>query len=280
MSKLSKTQAKAHAQAVALLANDSLTYEEREFVLQNWQESANHVNGTAGAFFTPFELAASFSIEVCYGGERPPRILDLCAGIGGLSFHLFGGWGAQPEVTCVEINPDYVEVGRKVVPNARWIVSDVFDLPADLGHFDFVIGNPPFGRTPRGGKAPRYSGAEFEYQVIDLASDLGDHGVFIVPQQSAPFRYSGEPYYTQAESDAYRRFRDQTKIEMGASCGIDTDFARKLWRGTAPKTEIVTCDFQDARDARAKAAAPLALVTSPLQPALAPAQLDLFAVAA
>jgi len=257
MAKLTKQQIKDHCAACDLLRKDHLDWDERVFVLENWREDAEHMNSAAGAFFTPFELAQTFSVEVSWGGPGSARILDLCAGIGALSFHLYGGWGQQPEVTCVELNPAYAEVGRKVVPDARWIVGNAFEVTGELGNFDFVIGNPPFGRIKHAGAALRYTGSQFEYQIIDLASDLGDYGVFIIPQMSAPFRYSGAQSYRREESEAYQKFRDQTAVELGASCGINTDFARDLWRGTSPKTEVVVCDFTEARAARKAAQADL-----------------------
>jgi hypothetical protein len=102
MSRLTKQQSKLHARAGSLLQQDSLTFDERLFVLDNWQESANHVNGSAGAFFTPRSLARGLAIET-FGG----RILDICAGIGSLAFaayHYSAGTqtGERPNITCVE----------------------------------------------------------------------------------------------------------------------------------------------------------------------------------
>src|SRR5690242_13237549 len=123
MSKLTKAQAKAHKAACALLNKDSLTMDERWFVLENWQESASHINSVAGAFFTPAGLANDFVIDV--SGDR---IIDLCAGIGMLSFVLYqgGAWDRRwPQIVCVEANPDYVAVGKKVLPEATWIHADI-----------------------------------------------------------------------------------------------------------------------------------------------------------
>lgn len=243
MSKLTKAQAKAHQAATDLLRKDFLTEDDRWFVLENWQESATHINSTAGAFFTPCGLARDFNIEV-----TGPRILDLCAGIGALAFMAWNKsmWGREPvEIVCVELNPDYAAVGRKILPEATWIVADIFDLP-DLGHFDCAISNPPFGAIKRQGKAPRFTGREFEYHVIDIASDLADYGVFILPQMSAPFIYSGHPHYEVRESDNYRAFSKATGIELGSNCGIDTSYYRDDWRGVAPSVEIVTTDFLEA----------------------------------
>jgi len=172
MAKLTKTEAGAHAQAEELLKKDVLTYDERVFVLDHWHEGATNINGAVGAFFTPTGLARDFAIDACGG-----RTIDLCAGIGALAFHVF--WRAhyalergeaRPEIVCIERNPSYVEVGRKVLPEAKWICVDVFDLDfASLGRFRSAIANPPFGATPRTGNGPRYTGRSFEFHLIDLA---------------------------------------------------------------------------------------------------------------
>jgi predicted RNA methylase len=241
MAKLTKAQAKAHAEACAILGNDRLNDDEREFVIRNWQESASHINSIAGAFFTPLDLALDFTVEI-----QGRRIVDLCAGIGCLSLAAYwrAGFGNPREIVCIEKNPDYVAVGRKVLPEAKWICADVFELRAlDLGRFDCAISNPPFGSTPRDARGPRYTGRAFEYHVIDLASDIADYGAFIVPQSSAPFAYSGERHYREAESDSYRTFRESTGIELLPNCGIDTSLHLGSWRGVAPKTEIVIAEF-------------------------------------
>jgi len=264
MAKLTKEQAKSHAAAVDLLRKDRLDDDDREFVLRNWREDANHVNSTAGAFFTPLDLALDFTVEV-----HGRRIIDLCAGIGCLSLacHWRNGWGDPPrEIVCIEKNPDYVAVGRKVLPEARWICAGIFELPflaPDLGRFDIAISNPPFGAIKRQNRnAPRYSGKAFEYHVIDLASDVADHGTFIIPQMSAPFRYSGQDCFKRREEPGYVAFRQATGIELQPNCGMDCDFHKDGWRGVAPTVEIVLADFTTAREAR-EAASPDLLTGAP-----------------
>lgn len=260
MAKLSKAEAKAHQQACDLLQMDVLTPDEREFVMANWQESANHVNSAAGAFFTPYALAMDFAFDV--GG---PKVIDLCAGIGSLSRavldrHLYGE--QTFEITCVEINPAYVEVGRKIVPEATWICADVFDVLAmDLGKFDTAISNPPFGRIKRaeGNKAPRYTGAEFEFHTIDIAAHLARSGTFIVPQMSAGFSYSGRSDYKRQTDGKAVEFQDKFGLFFQAGCGVDTAIYRDDWHGVAPMVEIVCVDFegeQEAEDAPLSQPAP------------------------
>jgi hypothetical protein len=245
--KLPKRLAKLHAEAKALaLSGRRLTFEEREFVFANFHEGAEHMNGLAGAFFTPPGLARDFALEV----PECARVLDLCAGIGALA-DAVSDYKAR-EIVCVELNPAYVEVGRAVVPGATWVCASVFDVDAyaHLGPFDAVISNPPFGQVKADGFEGRYTGGLFEYRVIELASRLAPYGAFIVPQMSAPFRYSGQPYYRAEEDERARRFREQTGIVMQPNCGIDTATYRSDWRGVSPVCEIVCCDFSEL-DARA-----------------------------
>lgn len=238
MSKLTKAQFKSHNQAEALALKDTLTTEEREFILQHWDPSAKHVNSAVGAFFTPLDLAVSFS---CMLGS-PGTIIDLCAGIGALSYACTPVYGPAPRIVCVEKNPDYVRVGRKVVPHAEWVECDVFDvLNLGLGRFDAVISNPPFGKTPKGSKAAPGIKGDFEFHVIALGMMMADYGQFILPQMSAGFTYSGKPYYERSSGGKAFSFQEKHGFHFDC-CSIDTDFARKDWKGTAPVTEVVSVE--------------------------------------
>lgn len=255
MAKLTKAQRKAHAEAEAILTKDTLTEDERDFVFHNWHEGATFENGAAGAFFTPYDLASDFAIDAGSG-----RVIDLCAGIGGLAYHVAqrGRWDSRSatELTCVEINPRYVEIGRKLVPQARWINADVFDWRSlDLGRYDHAIANPPFGRVRRSGSGPRYRGAEFEFHIIDIAAELADLGAFIIPQMSSSFRYSGAPYFDRLKSGKGRDFEAQTGFEMDGGVGIDTSIFRDQWKDTAITCEVACFDFAESRERQREAAA-------------------------
>jgi predicted RNA methylase len=250
MSRLSKRQASLHAQACALLDKDKLRFDEKLFVLEHFQESANHVNCVAGAFFTPQGLARELSIEV--GGNK---VIDLCAGIGALAFavyHFSSTWSGseKPEITCVEINPDYVAVGRKILPEATWVVADVLDLPPTLTGFDCAIANPPFGRIASSGRSPRYTGADFEYKVVDVASDIAKYGTFLIIQSSSPFKLSGVQSYEETRTSKYEGFSTQTSIDLTPNCGIDTTISNGEWHNVSVVTEIVLADFTKTRARR------------------------------
>lgn len=282
MAKLTKVQAKAHQQACDLLKKDVLSEDDKMFVLENWQESASHINTVAGAFFTPFDLARDFAIET-----YPGKIIDLCAGIGMLSFAVKSKhqWDKAPlDLTCVEINPDYVAVGRKILPEATWIEASVFDvLSMDLGHFDVAISNPPFGRVKRSDdkRAPRYTGGEFEFHVIDIAAHLANYGVFLLPQMSSGFKYSGKQDYQRDTSGKAFDFQQKTGIYLGPSCGIDTACYKDSWRGVSPICEIVCCDFEEKAVETTTATAPeLPKPVVSHQATLPAGQLNLFGEAA
>jgi hypothetical protein len=239
--KLTKPQIKAHKEAMALVDCDRpLKDEEKEFILDNFQEAATHINSAAGAFFTPRGLARDFAIEVNGGSAYKQRCIDLCAGIGSLAYAVEHNVGS---LVCVELNPEYARIGKRIVPDAEWIVGSVFDLP-DLGRFAWAISNPPFGAIPAHGFKGKYTGSQFEYRVIEVASRLADFGAFILPQMSAPFCYSGQANFTSEEGDKARKFREQTGIVMEPNCGIDTALYQRDWRGVSPVCEIVVCEFE------------------------------------
>lgn len=274
MAKLTKAQRKAHAEAEAILTKDRLSEDEKDFVFQNWHEGANHINGAAGAFFTPYDLAADFELNV--SGDR---IIDLCAGIGVLSYFVLCRSrysGRIKDLTCVEINPRYCEVGRKLLPEARWINADLFDwrdwwqseLQGET--FDCAIGNPPFGNVRRAGNAPRYRGKDFEFHAIDIAAEMAGRGAFILPQQSASFRFSGSQTYRREESGKGVEFEKATGFVMEDPLGVDTGLYRNSWKDTSILTEIATFDFEEARSRKRHEAA--ALAARPLPSSTAAAQ--------
>lgn len=245
--KLSKADIKTHNEAMALVNLDrDLKDFEKEFVLDNFNEGALHINSAAGAFFTPRALARDFAIEVA--GDR---CIDLCAGIGSLAYAVEQ---KVESLVCVEINADYLRIGKKIVPNAIWIHASTFDsIVLGLEEFDIAISNPPFGNVKEDGYKGSYKGGQFEYKVIELSSRFARYGVFILPQGSANFEYSGKQNFREIESKKAKTFREQTGIVMQPSCGIDTSVYKNEWRGVSPVCEIVICEFDSPGICNAKA---------------------------
>lgn len=243
MAKLTKQESKLHLKAMELVHSDKpLSMDERLFILANYQESSGNTNSLAGAFFTPWGLAKDTMLEVGSGGV----IVDLCAGIGALS--LAALHQCEPElIISVELNADYLAVGQRVVPEATWLHGDVFDIIPQLvgmGSSTTVISNPPFGQIGTGKSySGAYSGGEFEFKLIEAARNIGSHGVFILPQMSTPFKYSGQRQFSEQKSDKYSRFTAQTGLVFEFNCGIDTGGYIKEWHGVSPMCEIVTVEY-------------------------------------
>jgi predicted RNA methylase len=161
--KLTKQQTARHEDAEALLRQDKLRLDERQFVMEHWNPAACHNIGVNGVFFTPLDMARD---AVMFGQSDNTRVLDACAGIGRLAWNVIHTHGCTSRVTCVEINPTFVAVGRKVLPEAEWICGCVFDVLPTLPPFDVAFSNPPYGRVPSVPAVKPFRSAQFA--VIDL----------------------------------------------------------------------------------------------------------------
>lgn len=254
MAKLTYNQERLHKQACQLVnLHRPLTYDEKLFILENFRASSTAQNASDRAHFTPEALARDMAqLEVV--GER---VIDLCAGIGRLAFHCQDLWGRWPDsgrpLVCIERNPAYVRVGKRILPEATWICADVMTIPLmldELGTFDCAISNPPFGAIPRSADAPGgYRGRRFEYHVIALAALVARRGVFLIPQESASFRFSGRAQFeydvtgTDPAYAEYRKFVATTGIELQHTALLDTSCYTQDWHDVEPSVEIVRANF-------------------------------------
>lgn len=238
--KLTKAEIKLQTKCDELMKKETLNDEEKLFLLENFQEGAYNVNSVAGAFFTPQGLASDSMIE-CTGIYG--KFIDLCAGIGRLTYAA-KDYNEKRDFTCVELNHDYAKVGMKIIPEANWIVGSIFDLP-DERLYDVAICNPPFGNIKTGREIDGLGC--FEFAAIFKASKIARYGIFILPQMSTPFRYSGCDYYREESMDKVKRFIDKTGIKFNFNCGIDTSYYKDQWHGVAPICEVCTFDFTEAK---------------------------------
>lgn len=241
MAKLTKPELAKHQAACALLdLARPLTLDEIEQVYTDWHEGAESNQTAASAYFTPVDLARDLRFEMPHRGT----MIDLCAGTGRLAYFA-GGQGMWEEwrhhydrIVCVEANPAYVAIGRRLFPDAEWICADVLD-PAwrrTVGTFDKAICNPPFGATTRSPhRAPRYGGAQFDLAVMDVAATLAPDCWALVPRDRARWDYRG----LQRPSKRADEFQTATGYDLHRFASVEPDYYRDQWRGTSPSVEVV-----------------------------------------
>lgn len=250
MAKLSKRELAAHRAAVQLLERGTLTLDETEQVYRDWHEGAGGDQTAASAFFTPIDMAADMRFEMNQRGS----FVDLCAGTGRLAYFA-GLQGTYPEfrahydrIVCVERNPAYVEIGRKLFPAAEWICGDALDpaVHRQIGQVDMAICNPPFGSTTRSDfTAPRYKGKRIDLAVMDVAATLAPNCWAIVPENVAPWDYRGD----RRDSSHADAFTKATGLGLHRFASLDPKVYRDDWRGTAPNVEFVGFgqEYEDER---------------------------------
>lgn len=241
MAKLTKAQAKRHAAAVALIERPGpLNLEERETVFTDWHEGADSNQTWSSAYFTPVSLASDLRFDMPGRGT----LIDLCAGIGRLAYFA-GGQGVYEDyrhkysrIVCIERNPRYVELGKRLFPEAEWICGDVLDpqVTRGLGSFDAAIMNPPFGTATKSDhKAPRYKGADMDLAVMDVAASLAPWCLAIVPRDRARWTKRGDAQPSKRAD----LFQQATGLDVWRFSNLDCDFYIDEWNGVAPSVEIV-----------------------------------------
>ncbi|WP_320337779.1 MULTISPECIES: class I SAM-dependent methyltransferase [Citrobacter] len=134
--------------------------------------------------------------------------------------------------------------GKRVLPQAEWITTDALQYVPNQ-FYDISYGNPPFGKINTSeARTGDYTGSEFEYKIITHAKSFASMGVYIVPQGSAGFKYSGNRYYDNSMPSAkYHKFNIQTGLTLHPGCGIDTSIYKDEWNGTKIITESVCVDY-------------------------------------
>ena len=197
-----------------------------------------------GVYFTPPDLA----FDAMLFAPRRGHILDLCSGIGMLSYALKirdNYDKSIQSITAIEYNPKFVEIGKRILPDVRWINGDAYskdlldslvkDLPDK--RFDLIVSNPPFGHDMN--DKAKYDWLNFTGQrdlmAVEIALRYAKNGYFILPIGSVPFKYSGRSYY-EHKPDRYSRklvkfFKDNKEFDFNMTCdGIDCDVYRDQWK--------------------------------------------------
>lgn len=268
MGKISKEQSKRHDEALALLSlSRTLSDDERELVFRQFNPLAEYNVGKNAVYFTPFDLAWEFAVYA--RGWDNCTYVDLGAGIGMLTWALMCHEGRRKGFTCVEFNKEFVDVGKKLVPEAEWVWGDMFDydLWGQLGMFDIGISNPPygnvFGRDEAAGWLHKGPG---HMQAIEVILKVCKGGEVIIPEIDCQHdirnnfeeRLIGEEY-EQAVANGNKHARKAgmnltrlVKLYPGLYLppeATDLEVYRDQWLGAAPNVAIVdvSVDGMDPR---------------------------------
>ena len=254
MGKLTKQQLKQHEIAEDLLwgSDKPLKRDAVAFCLEHWDPralSGQHVAKNQ-AYFTPLSLA----LDACaYVGGDGRRVVDIGAGIGRLSYAVLCAnlWNPrQVRLTAVELNPDYLRVGRRLLPQVEWVEGDFYDqgLWQRLPPFAEAVSNPPFGRvvTECALDWIGYRGTA-GLTVATMGLKVAELGITIIlPQTQTPYafsgRRSGENVYRRHHSRHLKAFLQQHPQLEWHHSSIDTEQPsyKGGWRGVSPLVEATS----------------------------------------
>jgi predicted RNA methylase len=265
--KLTKVVTKQHDEALERLEQTTLSEDDRDFVLEHYHPGATNNIGKAGVFFTPPDLAYELALYAPSPAKHLITMVDVCAGIGMLThavktFQQYKIDETPVRFVCLEWNPEFVEVGKKIAPYAEWICADVFDkrIWEHLGPITWMMSNPPFGNVKTSADTSwlRYKGVK-DLMVVELITRFAQRGgTVILPQTSVPFRYSGHHFYEQVCEAEYsmqlQRFLKANNVEFNC-CSSDISVYKDQWKGAAPTVEmaqVATLDDSEAFEEKAE----------------------------
>ncbi len=141
-----------------------------------------------------------------------------------------------------------MEIGRKLLPEARWINADVFDWrELDLGRYDCAIGNPPFGRVKRQGMARviavRTSSFTLSISLLSLptmalSSCRSSPPAFAIPERS----------FTNVLRRGAASISSVRPALKWWAAQVSTRLLSRQMEGRCPLCEIVCIEFAECRE--------------------------------
>ena len=273
MGKITRQASKLHDEAMAILNLDrKLTIDEVEKVYQQYNPLADHDVGKGAVFFTPMEIAWEFAV-MC---QPKGAVIDLCAGIGMLSYnvlkHDYAGYGSgKPlrgeikRLVAIEHDPLFVEYGKRLLPEVEWYCANVFDLDLllSLGEFDCAISNPPYGNIPSKSEAKwlKVKGPA-QWQVIEIALRMAyNGGMFIIPENDSDYSFrinpidpqnpmpswmrDFSPQYTDDKNNKEKYLEPHFPGVIIFPASVDISYLEAQWVGANPKVAIVDVNVDD-----------------------------------
>lgn len=201
-----------------------------------------------GVYWTPYYLGQDLAVF----SPRSGHIVDMCAGIGLLSYKVKLMDSYQKNIksmTCIEYNPEFVKIGKKLLPEANWICGNAYDqnlwedLVKDLPdkRFDEFLSNPPFGTDQTktlDTKWLNHTGTR-DLMALEICLRYAKNGSFILPSGSVPFEFSTgrarqygyieDP--TRWNQKLKKFLKDNKDFKFTMTCdGIDTSIYNDSWK--------------------------------------------------
>lgn len=252
--KITREQDKLHDEAVSLInLSRPLTDDEIEIVYRQYNPMAENSIGKGAIYFTPYDLASDFA-AMC---QPKGVVVDLCAGIGILAHHVlkhdYAGWGSRSNlcgdikrIICIEINEQFVEIGKKLVPEAEWICGNMLnlDILTKIGKVDCVISNPPYGQifSKKEHTWTKVKGP-IQWLAIEVSLRLAYNGaMMILPSVDCDtdMKHKGTRLNREKYLDKYF-----PGIHM-ENASIDASIYKNQWIGAKPDVTVVDIDNNDA----------------------------------
>lgn len=252
--KLTKAELKLQKEVKALIDSDKkLTEDEIEFIYEKFNPAYIGDITSHSAYFTPLDMAYDFAL---FAG-RYGVCVDMCAGIGMLTYaaKIRDSW--EHNIThqiCIERNPDYITIGKRLLPHVHWIQGDMFDedmwkgIVKQYGRIDSIVSNPPFGKVTKTDVDRswlKYQGADLDIASIEVALKFTNNVSMILPTGSVSFRYSGRPYYEDISNRKIDKLKKDTGLNFhmtnpGIDCSVYSEF-----KNTKILVEIVDIIVED-----------------------------------
>lgn len=160
------------------------------------------------------------------------------------------------QITAVELNPEYVDIGRRLLPEVEWIQGDLYDLNLwqSISRFDEAISNPPFGKVLTDCERDwiGYRGPA-GLTVASIALKVARLGpTMILPQTQTPYKFSGrlpgDNVYARSQISYLKKFNELHPDLEWDHRSLDTEHTsyKTEWRGVAPIVEVIGLYDRDA----------------------------------
>lgn len=124
MARITKKESILHIQVMDVIHSDKqLTQDNKEFIFNNYKDDGR---GAFGAFFTPEMFTWDFIFDAGCTGQ----CIELCADIGRLSYYQYLR-NIPRHITFIELNPEYVMIWKRVLPEAVLITGVALQYSPD-----------------------------------------------------------------------------------------------------------------------------------------------------